>query len=73
MFELNDETRWILGRPNFACARIAARLRELGHQIESKAEDEQAATIHWMLGVYEQHGDKWRAEAEEYLKKTPNA
>jgi len=73
MIELNNETRWILGRPNFACAGIASRLRELGHKIERKAEDEQASTIHWMLTMYEQHGENWRAEAEEYLKQTPNA
>ncbi len=27
----DDETRWILGRPNFWCAPIAANLRKIGH------------------------------------------
>jgi hypothetical protein len=49
MLDLNDETRWILGRPNFSCIGFANRLRQLGHEIENKAEDEQAAVIHWML------------------------
>jgi hypothetical protein len=60
MFELNDEVRWILGRPNFMCAPIAARLRKLGHVIDEKAEAEQAAVIYWMLSLYECHGDSWR-------------
>lgn len=57
---LNDETRWILGRPNFWCASVAQVLREDGHEIKKKAEDEQAAVIHWLLNLYLKHGDKWR-------------
>lgn len=67
MFDLNDETRWILGRPNFSCAGIAEGLRAGGHVIERKAEHEQAAVIHWMLTMYEQHGAEWRGKAEAEL------
>lgn len=70
MFELDDETRWILGRPNFACAGIAACLRKLGHEIAQKAEAEQAATLHWMLCLYETHGADWRDQAEAIIKST---
>ena len=68
MFELNDTTRWILGRPCFACAGIANKLRTLGHEINTRAEDEQAAAIHWMLCLYEEYGDSWREEASKILK-----
>lgn len=64
---LDDDVRWILGRPNFACAGIAAGLRLGGHVIECKAEQEQAAVIHWMLTLYVQHGADWRGKAESAL------
>lgn len=60
--ELNDEVRWILGRPNFACVPMANYLRSQGHEIQLKAEDEQAAVIHWMLTMYAEHGADWRQE-----------
>jgi hypothetical protein len=68
MFELDDETRWILGRPNFMCAPIARQLRAKGHVIAEKAEDEQAVAIHWMLCLHEEHGASWRDHANAYLK-----
>lgn len=49
MFDLNDETRFILGLPNFRTGPMAHRLRELGHDIKTKCEDEQAYTIHWLI------------------------
>lgn len=67
MIELNDETRWILGRPNFACAGIAEKLRQQGKKIERKAEHEQAAVIHWMLETYKLYGDSWREHGERLL------
>ena len=63
MVELDDEVRWILGRPNFTCGSTAQVLRILGHEIKTKAEDEQAAVMHWMLCLYEKHGGNWREEA----------
>lgn len=65
--ELNDETRFILGRPNFWCGSVAPIFREGGHTIPKKAEDEQAHIIHWMLGLYAKHGDGWKEKANEYL------
>ena len=62
---LNDEVRWILGRPNFWCYGVAQVLREDGHDIPSKAEEEQAAVIHWLLNIYLEHGDKWRDVAQQ--------
>ena len=69
MIELNKETREILGRPNFTCRGIARRLCELGlYEVDTKAEDEQAVTIHFLLSQYEKHGDTWCAEANKILK-----
>jgi len=56
---LNDDLREILGRPNFACTRIAAVLRIGGADIAGKAEAEQATVIHWMLSKYSTHGADW--------------
>lgn len=69
---LNEDTGDIFGRPNFTCTRIAQRLRDLGRDIKNRAANEQAAVIHFLLNMYEQHGADWRAHAEEYLR-TPTA
>lgn len=68
MVELNEETRWILGRPCFSLIGIANDLRAGGFEIKRKAEDEQAACLYWMLCMYENHGPKWREVAERQLK-----
>lgn len=65
---LNDDMRNILGRMCFQCIRIAQVLRLMGHEIEEKAEAEQAAVLHWMLGLYFKHGNEWRDRAEIILK-----
>lgn len=67
--ELNDDTKKIFGMMCFQCMNIASRLRELGHVIGFKAEDEQAHVIHFLLSQYMQHGDAWRAKTEEFLHK----
>ena len=69
--EMDDELRWILGRPNFACVGIAERLRELGKDIERKAESEQAAAIHWMMSLYVQHGADWLKKGNALLEDRP--
>ncbi len=69
--ELNSETTFILGRPNFWCHPIADRLRRLGHEIERKAEIQQAHVINLMLEYYEKYGtENWRKEFEHYLNNT---
>lgn len=64
---LNKETRAILGRICFQCIGIAKRLREQGHEIRPRAEDEQAAVIHFLLNCYLSHGAGWADEAERRL------
>lgn len=56
---LDDDLRTILGRPNFACIRLANDLRAVGFEIAHKAEAEQAAVLHYMLGFYLSHGTGW--------------
>lgn len=58
--ELNEHTRIILGQPCFRCSMLAALLRDDGHEIPRKAEEEQAYVIHWLLGLYETYGDDWK-------------
>lgn len=68
---LNEDTQDILGRPNFTCISIAHRLRQLGHDIENRAENEQAAVVHFLLNMYERHGAEWREHANAYLRTNP--
>lgn len=60
---LDDDLIEILGRPNFACAELATLLRAGGHSIKNKAEHEQAAVIHFLLGHYLKHGAAWHEHA----------
>lgn len=73
--KFDDETRWILGRPNFTCGLTAQALRALGQDIPNKAEEEQAAAIFWMLSMYEKYGNGWREkghkEMDDNLSKLP--
>lgn len=63
----DPEILWILGRPNFECAPIAHVLQASGHQIDRKAEAEQAAVIIWMIRKYQEHGANWKEKADEEL------
>ena len=65
--ELTPDLIEILGRPNFACGEIAHAMRAGGQDIPRKAEGEQAAVIHWMLGFYLEHGPDWRMAAGNAL------
>ena len=65
--ELNEHTRFILGRPCFACYHIAYVLRHLGIKIPFKAEGEQAVAIHFMLNLYETYENDWRNKYEVFL------
>jgi hypothetical protein len=64
---LNEHTRWILGQPGFACRHVAQLLRDTGVKVDSKAEDEQAAVIHFYLSFYLEHGETWREMAKQEI------
>ncbi len=63
----NEHTKKILGRMCFQCIRIAQAMREKGAQIDTQAEDEQAAAIHFLLSMYLKHGEKWAVAAAAEL------
>jgi hypothetical protein len=65
--ELNKDLQEILGRANFECGGIARTLRLGGFEIGHRADEEQAAVIHWTLKQYLQHGDNWKKEANKLL------
>jgi hypothetical protein len=66
--EFNEEVRWILGRPCFTVLPVVHYLRANGQNIPTKAEEEQAAAIFWMLGQYLEHGKGWNEKANAILK-----
>lgn len=65
---LNDDLIAILGRPNFLCAQLADRLRSEGQEIAKRAENEQAAVIHFLLGHYLADPVQWAEKASAALK-----
>jgi hypothetical protein len=69
MIELSKEQISVLGRPNFACARIAQVLIRTGvyAPVRANAEYEQAVFIHWASRLVEQHGEKWVEVADALL------
>ena len=67
--ELDAELTQILGMPNFVAAPFAHIMRKGGGvDIPRKSEIEQAHVIHWMVGLYLEHGADWRKKAQEQLK-----
>jgi hypothetical protein len=64
----DDHVRNILGRPCFTLIGVANILRKSGHKIPPKAEEEQAACLHWMLNLYLKHGAKWVEVGEAEIK-----
>lgn len=65
---LSEDEKDILGRPNFACARIAERMRQMGIDCPKKSEAEQALVIFTMLEFYKSEGEAWATKMTEWLK-----
>ncbi len=63
MQPLSPELEFILGMICYQCIPFVQAMRLAGIQIPTRAEAEQAATIHWMLGHYIKHGNNWREHA----------
>lgn len=70
---INDDLIAILGRPNFSCHEFAIALRGEGVLIHNKAEHEQAHVLHWMLGIYLEHGSDWKAQVGVELDRMAKA
>lgn len=58
----------ILGRPGFGLSAVFQLLRFEGYAIPTHAEEEQAWALHWLLGLYFEHGAKWLDAANDKLK-----
>lgn len=75
LIPFDDSVRSILGRICFQCTRIAEVLRRGGLEIDTRAEDEQAAVIYYLLRLRIVHGpERWadavNAELSDILKET---
>ena len=67
--ELTNDLRFILGRPGYECMSTAQVLRHMGMEIAERAEDEQAASIFWMLNHYINDPRNWRSNSlDEFTK-----
>lgn len=67
--DLTPTIRHILGQPCFAVRNEAKMLRDAGYaHVDTKAEDEQAVAIYWMLNLYLEHGSAWRVEGGKQVK-----
>ncbi|GKS85822.1 hypothetical protein AVMA1855_16740 [Acidovorax sp. SUPP1855] len=66
--ELTDDVRFILGFICFQCMHIVQALRLGGRDINTKAEDEQAAAIHFMLNHYLADRENWRENVNAELR-----
>jgi hypothetical protein len=64
---LDADLAEILGMPNFQAAPIAHLFRDTGAAILPKAEAEQAFVLHWLLGLWFEHGAGFRLAAGEIL------
>jgi hypothetical protein len=70
---MNDDLRDILGRMCFQFIGIAQLMRAGGLEVKTRAEDEQAEGIYWMLSLYAKHGPEWRKAASEQLREWQEA
>ncbi|KWC82736.1 hypothetical protein WL58_17855 [Burkholderia cepacia] len=66
--EMSPALRDVLGRPNFWCGPIAHEMRAAGAEIKTKAEDEQAHVLHWLVKLVLDHGDDWQKHAATDLR-----
>ncbi|MDO8778881.1 MAG: hypothetical protein Q7K57_61215 [Burkholderiaceae bacterium] len=60
---LTDSLREVLGTPVHTMVPLVRLLQLLDPTVKHRYEDEQAALLHWMLTLWFQHGDDWRAAA----------
>lgn len=65
--KLDHELDEILGLMPWQTGPIAHALRADGEYIPKKCEREQANVMHWMIGLYLEHGSAWRDKVTERL------
>jgi hypothetical protein len=62
--EMTPELRHVLGMMCFQLARYAHLFRSVGADIKTRAEDEQAYCLHWLIKHVLAHGAEWADHAE---------
>lgn len=70
--DLTPPVRHVLSLMLWQTLPIANALRATGRHINRKTEDEQAAALHWLLGIALEHGENWEQEAARALHKLLN-
>lgn len=65
---MNEDLLLILGKICFQCSPIARVLRLGGMEIKTRAENEQAHVIHWLLSHYLKDPAKWAENAGDEIK-----
>lgn len=66
--ELTPEVEDVLSIMYFEAGSIARAFREAGRaEIKTRAEDEQAFVLHWLLTFALEHGAEWRKHASAAL------
>jgi len=65
--DLDKELDEILGMKMWQTGPIAHALRFDGKDIPKKAEREQSHVLHWLIGMYLEHGKDWRVKVAEKL------
>jgi hypothetical protein len=66
--EITPELKEILGMMVFELSPIAHGFRAAGENIPTRAEDEQAFVLHWLIGLALEHGASWRKIAGTKLQ-----
>lgn len=66
--DLSGPVADVLGLMIFRTTPTAHALRRYGWEIPTKTEAEQAVVLHWLLSLALEHGEGWRAKADEYIK-----
>jgi hypothetical protein len=62
--EMTPELRHVLGMMCFQLARYAHLFRSVGADIKTRAEDEQAYCLHWLIKHVLAHGAEWASHAD---------
>lgn len=65
--ELTDDLRDVLSTMLWTSGQIARCLRAGGAEIRTRAEDEQAHVLHWLLCLALESGSEWRAKAADRI------
>lgn len=62
--EITPELHHVLGMMCFQLARYAHLFRSVGADIKTRAEDEQAYCLHWLIKLVLAHGAAWAEHAD---------